>query len=88
MNMNNSEIYQIILMFSIFTISLLIQKYKDKKFNEKTVINKIKYPLFISLLSGLTFAFVNDNNNLFKKSKNNYSTQQSQIKFYTEYPNF
>ena len=88
MNMNNSEIYQIILIFSIFIISLLIQKYKDKKFNEKTVMNKIKYPLFISLLSGLVFAFVNDNNNLFKKSKNNYLTQQSQIKFYTEYPNF
>lgn len=88
MNMNNSEIYQIILIFSIFIISLLIQKYKDKKFNEKTVMNKIKYPLFISLLSGLVFAFVNDNNNLFKKTKNNYSTQQSEMKFYTEYPNF
>lgn len=88
MNINNSEIYQIILMFSIFTLCLLGKKYREKEFDKLSLYNKIKYPLLASLIGGLVFSQVYKNKNIFKASGKNVSTIKTNMNFYTEYPNF
>lgn len=82
--MNNTYI-QIIVIILTFAISYFYLKNKEKGFDKKSIVDKLKIPIVISCIAGLLYSFfIND-----KPTKiSPLLGGGANADIYTDYPNF